>query len=218
MPNTKDAAAAATPGTGTNWVKITNVYPGDCIALTATVWVDYSNATTTAATVGLGCGGAPSPPDQSAPSGTGTRKFLVSHPGAAAGHTLSAALKQRGTHLAGDSVSPVGIGDPCPLSISGVGEIAYGFPTVDTMKPLSGTFQLNRGDRIMLLVEQPAKVEGANVPPPVLVFAAPAEVNVSGKEGTWTHPVIKTAKKGQLLRVVLTKGGEVVSTVRAIFV
>ena len=206
-----------TPPGSTNWVKITNVYPGDCIALSTTVWVDYSNATLLPAAVGVKCGGATSPPDQAAPPGTGSLKFLLNHPGASAGHTVTANLKQRGAGLASDSVSPVGIGAPCPLSISGLGEIAYGFPTVDLKATLSGTFDRNKGNRVLVLVEQPAKVEGGNVPAPLLVYAAPADVDLAGKEATWKHGVIQVAKRDMLLRVVLTKDGVVVATVRAIF-
>jgi hypothetical protein len=218
MSDTDDATAGTGTGPGTtNWVKITNVFPTDCIGLSATVWVDYSNATLSNAQVGLGCGGATSPPDQTVAPGTGTCKFLLLHAAAAAGHTLAASLRQRAVGLASHSVSPVGIGNPCPLSVSGTDRIVSGFPTVDPTKPLSGTFQLNRGDRVLVMVEDRPTTDGPDVPPPVLVYAAPAEVDVSGKEGTWTHPVIKAAKKGYLLRVVLTKGGEVTTTVRAIF-
>ena len=215
MTDPKDAAAAPAPGT-TNWVKITNVYPGDCIGLSASVWVDYSNATGSDATVGLGCGGASSPSDQPAPAGTGTRRFTLTHPSAGAGHALAAALKQRGGSLAGHTVSPVGIGNPCPVRVSTTDRIVSGFPVVDLRQVLTGTFEANRGDKVLVLVEEPA-TEGPSVPPPALVYAAAAEVNTAGKEATWTHPVIQAARKGHLLRVVLTKDGVVVSAVRAIF-
>ena len=145
------------PGPGTsNWVEIISVYPGDCIGLSAQVWVDYSNATTVALAVGLGCGGAGTPPDQMVGPGTGTCKFLLNHTAAATGHTVTATLKQRASVLAADSVSPVGIGNPCPVSVSGIGEIAYGFPSVSLQKPLSGTFDRKLGDRVLVLVERAA--------------------------------------------------------------
>jgi len=42
-------------------------------------------------------------------------------------------------------------------------------------------------------------------------------VTVDGKKGSWKHPAIPGAKKGQYLRVVLTKDGEVKAIVRAVF-
>src|SRR5918993_1169833 len=57
-----DVQDAVPPGSpGTSWVRITNIYPGDCIGLTATVTVDYSNASGGGATIRVGCGGGGAP-------------------------------------------------------------------------------------------------------------------------------------------------------------
>lgn len=201
-----------------NWVKITNIYPGDCIRLTAGVQVDYSNATIPAGKVGLGCGGAPSPADQGAPPGTnGTLSFTITHGAASAGHTLTATLRGGGMSV-GDSVSPVHVGNPCPLKISGADEFVDGFISLDPKKDLAGTFEANHGNRIDLMLEDPGELVEGKLPAPRLLYLDRAMVSVDKQEGLWKHAALPGARKGLLLRVVLSKDGQVVSTIRAKFV
>jgi hypothetical protein len=215
MADPKDTAApSAVPQ---NWVHISNVSPGDCIPRDFEVTVSYSNVNLPDATVGINCPGSPTPPPVMVPPGPPDSKpFSLTHMVAASGHTISAALRSGGVFVTGHTVSPVGIGNPCPLKISGLERIVDGLPAVDANRPLAGTFDASKGNGIVLLVEQPAKVESEYMPPPpLLVFADPAQVDTDA--GTWTHPVIQVAKKGQNLRVVLTKDGEVRGTIRAVF-
>jgi hypothetical protein len=213
MADIKDPAASAV---SENWVQITSVYAGDCIPLSAVITVSYSNANLAAGTVGLGCQGALAPPDQPAPIGTtGSMSFRVSHRSVAAGHAITATLKNAGAAVTSDSVSPVSIGNPCSIIITGLQDVVRGFYTLDATAPLAGTFDRSKGNEVLLLVDQPGAAEGEYAPAPLLVYADPAEVDVGA--GAWTHPAIKVAKKGMLLRVVLSKDGEVKTTVRAMF-
>jgi hypothetical protein len=203
--------------TNMNAVRITSVVSGDCIGLEADVTVSYSNVNLNPASIGLGCTGAAAPGDQAVGFGSGTRTFHLVHGAAAAGHTLTADLKQNGVPFTSDSVGPVGIGNPCPIDIGDLGGPLDGLSTLDPTKPLAGTFDVSKGNRVVLLVEVPAGFAGANYRPAMLVFAAPADVNAAGKQGTWKHDAIPNARKGQQLRVVLTKDGAVRATVRAVF-
>jgi hypothetical protein len=210
-------AAPATPSAVTeNYVRITSLYAGDCIPLNVFVQVSYSNGNLEGGGVGLACGGAVAPPDQPVAKGTsGSLTFKLGHGRVASGHTVTAALKNWGVPVINDSVGSISIGNPCSVSITVQDRIESGFYTVDANRPLDGKFDPTKGNEVVLLVEQPAD-EGQCVQPPQLVFADPAVVNADA--GTWTHPVIKSARKGMLLRAVLTKDGEVQSTVRAKFV
>lgn len=203
-------------GTG-NTATITNVGAGECIASSGRqVTVSYSNATSGSATLSVSCAaGSVTPPSQTVGVGTGTQTFTVSHSGSGLGHTLAAALMQGGVRLAGDAVT-VNIGNPCPLTVIG-GETVAGLTFLDPTAALSGAFDAARGNGIVLLVEDPAKVVGGIVQQPLLQFADPAAVTVDGNDGTWTHPAIPGAKKGQHLRVVLTKDGAVKAIIRAVF-
>jgi hypothetical protein len=202
-----------------NWVKITNVAPGECIPLEFSATVDYSDVNVNPAAVGLGCAGA-APPDQGVGLGSGTLTFLLTHGGAAAGHTLTAALKAAGgVAVVSDTVSPVGIGNPCPIVIGGTDGVWRGLPVLDPTQPLAGTFDAKRGDDIHLQIEQPGQTVKGAYQPALLVFAGAAEVTLEkgAKQGKWKHDPIKAAKRGYHLRVILTKDGEVKAIVRAIF-
>jgi hypothetical protein len=203
-----------------NWVRITNVYPGDCIPLIAGIQVDYSNESVEEGKVGLGCGGAQAPPDQNVGKGTtGTLTFKLEHPATGAGHTLSAALKGKGVQVP-DSVSPVNVGNPCPIKFDPLLPPApNGMPSQDPNKPSSGTFEIKYGDQIHLMIEDPGKLEGGKLPPPQLLYVDQAKTaKIDDKEWKWSHDAIPTAKKGLLLKVVLSKDGVVRSTIRAMFV
>jgi hypothetical protein len=214
MADVKVAPASAVTE---NYVRITSLYAGDCIPLNAFVQISYSNANLEGGGVGLGCGGAMAPPDQPVAKGTsGSLTFKLGHGRVASGHTVTASLKDWGVVVSSDSVGSISIGNPCSVSITVQDRIDSGFYTLDASRPLDGVFDPTKGNEVVLLVEQPSAAEGQCVQPPQLVFADPAVVNADA--GTWTHPVIKSARKGMLLRAVLTKDGEVISTVRAKFV
>ena len=90
-------------------------------------------------------------------------------------------------------------------------------PVVDRTADLSGTFEPRLGNAIVLLVEEPPDPGAPGIPRPRLKFAGPAVVEIDGKDGKWSHPAIKKARKGYILRVVLTKDGDVISIIRAKF-
>jgi len=171
-------------------------------------------------TVGLACKGAAPPADQGAPVGTtGTLNFNIVHTLVDTGHALVAALKKAGVPQIRGSVSPVNIGNPCPIKLKDPLPPVNGFPSLDPKKEVAGTFEPNVGNRIDLMLEDPGKLDGATLPPPVLLWLDRAVVTVvNNKEGTWKYSAIPGAKKGYLLRVVLSKDGVVKSTIRAIFV
>src|SRR5436190_1409997 len=158
MADPKDTAApSAVPA---NWVHIVNVSSGDCIPPTFIVTVSYGT-TLGAAKVGVECPGAPTPGPVAAPAPGGTAKFTLVHGVTGGGHTITAALRNREVWVAGDSVGSVGVGNPCPLIISGTQGLVDGLPAVDASKPLAGTFDASRGNRVVLVVEQPGRAEGA---------------------------------------------------------
>jgi hypothetical protein len=129
------------------------------------------------------------------------------------GHIVTAALTTGGPPIASDSVSPIGIGNPCPIIINTDG-VWRGLPVADPSGPVSGTFAAKVGNRVFVQVYQPgAGVKGV-YQPPVLVFAGQAEVAL--KDGVWKHGPIPAAKRGYHLRAILTQNGEVKSIVRAI--
>lgn len=200
-----------------NAVRITSVAAGDCIGLEADISVSFSNVNLNNASVGVSCAGAGAPADQPVGIGSGTCTFHLVHGAAASGHTITCELKQNGTVIASDSVGPVGIGNPCPISTDQHGDLLPGLPSLDPKKPLTGKFDATKGNRVILLVETPAGYVGQKFRPAILTFADPATVTINGKQGTWKHDAIKNAKKGQHLRVILTKDGEVQSTVRSVF-
>ena len=200
-----------------NMATITDVGAGECIPSSGRqVTVSYSNGTSGSATLSVSCdAGRATPAPLTVGVGTGTQTFTVSHSGSGLGHTLAAALMQGGVRLAGDAVT-VNVGNPCPLTAIGVETVA-GLVGLKPNADLSGTFDPARGNGIILLVEDPATVVGGIVQQGVLKFVDPAAVTVDGKKGSWKHPAIPGAKKGQYLRVVLTKDGEVKAIVRAVF-
>jgi hypothetical protein len=216
MPNPSDGPAPIP--VPTNWVKITNVAPGECIPLEFSATVDYSDVSVNPAAVGLACAGA-APPDQGVGLGSDTLTFHLIHGGAAAGHSLTAALKTAaGVAVVSDTVSPVGVGNPCPITINTDGVLA-GLPALDPTGPVAGTFDATKGNGIDLHVYQPGKSVKGVYQPPVLVFAGAADVTVEkgAKQGKWKHDRIKAAKRGYHLRVILTRDGEVKGIIRAIF-
>lgn len=208
------SGSGSSSGTG-NAATITDVGAGECIPLTRQVTVSYSNGTSGSATLSLSCDGASVTPASAPAVGTGTGTFTVAHSSSGTGHTLSSALTQGGVLLAGGAVS-VNVGNPCPLSVVGV-KTAAGLTELDPTADLSGTFDATRGNHIVLLAEEPAKIVGGIVRQPLPTFADPATVSVDGKKGTWNHPAIPGAKKGQYLRIVLTKDGKVRAIIRAVF-
>lgn len=196
-----------------NKVQITNVAPWDCVPLVATVNVSYTNANGVNGVVSLACGSANAVPDQPAAGPSGNLTFTLTHVTAGSGHTLEAVLKHGGVAVANWPVSPVGIGNPCAIVVEGVDGAYDGLPALGAAAALSGTYDQSVGNGILLLVEEPAGVVGGQLRPPRLVFADPAAVN----DGKWKHPAIPNVKKGQHLRVVLTRDGVVKTAVRAIF-
>ena len=210
-----DSKPAAPSAVAENWVHVASVFPGDCIPLNAFISVTYSNANLAGGAVGLECGGAPAPPDQPVAAGTaGPLTFRLAHRATGSGHTITAVLKNGGVRVTAEPVSPVSIGNPCAIIITGLEEVVDGFYTRDLHSPLTGTFDPSKGNEVLLMVEQPAADEYASAP--LLVYADPAEVDADA--GTWSHPAIRLARKGMVLRVVLTRDGEVTTTVRAMFV
>src|SRR5262245_58114587 len=204
-----------------NWVTFPYVPAYGCIPLEAVVQVNYSNANVDPGTVGISCGGAVTPADQAAPVGTtGTLCFNLVHTAPGTGHALVAALKKAGVPQFRGSVSPVKIGNPCPIKINDPLPPVGGYPpSLDPKKEVAGTFEPNVGNRIDLMLEDPGNLDGPTLPPPALLWLDRAEVSVvNNKEGTWKYAAIPGAKKGYLLRVVLSKDGVVKSTIRAIFV
>jgi hypothetical protein len=202
-----------------NTVKITNVSPGDCIPLNFDVHVHYTNAYGVEGTVYLDCDGGPAvPAHRAAPGDSGTLAFNVSHGAMAANHTLTAKLTHN-ADVATDTVGSVGVGDPCPIIIDNPGPMFAGLPSFDPDAGLSGKFDSNKGDKVVVIVEKPLIANGV-IMDPVLVFVHPAETwveKVPQPAGRWRHAKIKVAKAGYHLRVVLTQDGVVKSVAHGIF-
>jgi hypothetical protein len=132
------------------------------------------------------------------------------------GHTIAATLRQGAILLSSSSVT-VNIGNPCPISVVAQYFDTGELPQVDPSGNLSGTFDAAKGNRVVLLVEDPGEMPYDKPPLPQLIFAAPAAVTAKGDQGQWSHEAIPNAKKGHYLLIVLTKNGVVVSIVRAVF-
>ena len=202
-----------------NTVKITNISPGDCIPLSFSASVFYTNANGADGTVSVGCGGVAPLQDQAALGPSGTLAFDLVHAAAGSNHSVTATLKHGGVNVAGDGVPSVGVGNPCPIVIIGTGVLIKGLVALDPTKPLTGTFDSTVGNLVVILVQQP-KFDGVMVREPLLTFADPAVVAVNAgppPTGKWKHDVIPGAASGQHLRIVLTKDGKVKAIVRAIF-
>jgi hypothetical protein len=211
-----DSGSGTSHGTG-NTATITDVGVGECIASSGRqVTVSYSNGTSGSATLSLSCDAAGiTPAPLTVGVGTGTQAFTVSHSGSGLGHNLEAKLTQGGVLLAGGAIT-VNVGNPCPVSVIGAETVA-GLVGLKPNADLSGTFDAAKGNGIILLVEDPAKIVGGILQQGVLQFADPAAVAVNGNQGTWSHAAIPGARKGQYLRVVLTKDGAVKAIIRAVF-
>jgi hypothetical protein len=207
------------PASTENTVKITNVSPGDCIPLNFSVRVSYTNANGVGGTVAVACDGVAAMPSSSPAIGpSGVLSFAISHAAAASNHTVTATLTHPGS-VATDSVAAVGVGNPCPIIIGGIDGMFEGLPAINPANALGGTFDTSKGNRVVVLVEEPVYVNG-QLMQPRLDFANPAEVNkekAPPNTGTWKHPAIPGAKKSQHVRVVLTKDGEVKAVAHAIF-
>lgn len=200
-----------------NTVDISNLSPGECISNKFNVTVVYTNANNAKGDVSVSCGGAGVLPDQPAPNPSGTLTFFIEHPpGDSDGHTVVAELKHGGVKVAGDSVGPVGIRALCPIVIGGGTGVFGGLITLDPANPLSGTFDPQIGNRVVVHVQQPKTQNGA-LRQPLLTFANPAMVNVQAGQGTWKQDPVPEAAEGQHVRVILTKDGKVKSIARAIF-
>lgn len=201
-----------------NTVDIANVSPGQCISLSFPVSVTFTNANNAKGEVSVtcSCGVVGAPPDQPASGSSGTLSYTLAHPSDADGHTVTAALKQGGVKVAGDSVSPIGFHSLCPIVIGGGTGKFEGLTTLDPSSPLSGTFDPNVGNRVVILVQKPQKENGA-LRQPLLVYADPAVVDVQAGQGLWKHVAFPDAANGQHIKVILTKDGKVKSIARAIF-
>ena len=206
------------PPTPENWVKLCNIGAGQCSAVTRTIPVAYTNATTSNATLSVSCSCAAmiTPSPQTVTPGTGTINFTVKHAGVGAGHRIRALLANTTITLAGDEVL-VHVANPCPIVVQPPPAVDGELPYLDREDPVCGTFDATKGNGIILLVDDPGKIVDGKPPRPQLVFADPAVVQINGGQGTFKHEVIPGARKGQQVRIVLTKDGVVASIIRAVF-
>jgi hypothetical protein len=205
--------------------KMTNIGSGECISTNRDVVVCYNNATSGPATLALSCScGAAIVTPSSIPIGPGgsacTTFNLANHtPGT--GHTISATLTQStplGMALLSSDEVAVRVGAPCPIIADPIEEYAGGLARLDRNNDLSGKFDKVKGNRVILLLEDPAKLENGKVKRSQLLFADAALVNADGAQGIWKHTKIPNAEKGHHLRIVLTKDGKVISIIRAVYV
>jgi hypothetical protein len=201
-----------------NSVSITNVSSMGCIGLSFDVQVSYTNRDAVNGTVVLtcSCGVLVAPSSVPAPGASGEASFTLTHPGAGPGHTITAQLKHGQTVVFTAPVSDVGVGDPCPIVIVGGEGFSYGLPLVSKTAELHGTFDANKGDEVVLLVEERVKINQKEVRPK-LVFADSADVIIKGNAGKWKHKPFQGAKSGQHILIILTKNAKVIAIIRAMF-
>lgn len=204
--------------------KMTDLAYGECIPLVRDVTVCYNNGTQFSATLSLSCScGATVTPSSISINAwqNGCATFTVTHPAAGNGHTITATLIQftaLGTPvlLSSDEVG-VNVGNPCPIIADPMFAYARGIVQLERNKDVSGKFDKMKGNRVILLLEDPAKLENGKVKRSQLLFADPAKVNVDGEQGTWSHTRIPNAETGHHLRIVLTKDGKVISIIRGVY-
>jgi hypothetical protein len=201
--------------------KMTDIAYGECIPLSRDITVCYNNATQFSATlsVSCSCGGAVSPSSMFIHGWqNGCTPFTVTHAMAGNGHTITATLIQftaLGTPvlLSSDEVG-VNVGNPCPIITDPMFAYERGIVQLDRNKPVSGKYDKMKGNGVILLLEEPAKLEDGKIKRSRLLFADPAEIV---EPGVWKHIKIPNAKTGHHLRIVLTKDGEVISIIRGVY-
>jgi len=190
-----------------------------CYNISHPVTVSYTNNSPNPMTVSLGCScgavGSPNPAGPFGP-GPGNVTFNITHNSVGSGHVLTVSYTINGNKSTGDT-GTVNIGNPCPIRLMSLSRNEVDSPVVDRTADLFGTFEPKLGNAVVLLVEELPDPSAPGIPRPRLKFAAPAVVEINGKEGKWSHPAIKKARKGYILRVVLTKDGDVISIIRAKF-
>jgi hypothetical protein len=199
---------------------ISDVGSGDCLPLTRVINIIASNGSQAPATLTLSCCASATivPSSFTVPAGASgvSVAFTITHVGPSTGHTITVSLTQGATLLSSDEVT-VSIGNPCPIEIEAMELVNYGPPLVTAGAALSGKFDKGKGNRITLLVEEPGAVVNGRPRRPRLIYADDAIVELDAQQGKWKHDAIPNARKGQHLRIVLTRDGVVVSTVRAVF-
>jgi hypothetical protein len=202
--------------------KMTDIGSGECIPTNREITVCYSNATSGPAILAVtcSCGTATITPSSVpiGPAGSACIPVTIAHAAPGTGHTISATLTQStplGLALLSSDEVGVSVGAPCPIVSDPIEDYARGIPQLDRNKDLSGKFDKTKGNRVILLLEDPAKLENGKVKRSQLLFADPAQVNPD--EGTWKHTKIPIAEKGHHLRIVLTKDGKVISIIRGIY-
>jgi hypothetical protein len=204
--------------------KMTNIGSGECIPTNRDIVVCYNNATSGPATLAVTCScGTATVTPPSIPIGVGgsaCTSFNLSHLTAGTGHTISATLTQStplGVALLSSDEVGVSVGAPCPISADPLEDYAGGMARLDRNNDLSGKFDKVKGNRVILLLEDPAKLENGKVKRSQLLFADAALVNADGEQGIWKHTKVPNAEKGHHLRIVLTKDGKVISIIRAVY-
>jgi hypothetical protein len=200
-----------------NTIRITNVSPTQCIAHSFQVQASYTNKDAVAGEVELTCGSATVVPAIApAPGDYGDVSFTVTHTADGTGHTMTAKLKHGSSVVKTDDVLDIGVNNACPIVIEQPIGFIDGLPAIPIAAELCGTFKANLGNEVVILVEERLKVNNKEVEPK-LAFADSAVVDINGNAGKWKHKPFQGAKPRQHIRIILTKDGKVIASIRAIY-
>jgi len=200
----------------TTSISITNVAPGQTIGVNFPVAVSYTNGLAAGGQIALGCD-ASNNPGTPAPNASDNVTINLTHALPAQNHALTATLSQDNVVVASCAIPNVNVGPAIGGIITLTGTESLQFPAILPATPLSGLFDKNKGNLVMLLVLDAPKFVNGVLVEPQLMFADPAIVTVEAGQGKWKHVAIPGAKKGQRLQIVLTKDGVVKTLIQAVY-